>query len=228
MAGQQIMESPAWRAGMPLARAQRLAARTGGTSAATPRAYLALGILSVAAIIGLGAAQGIPPAAGPADATPLPAPVAGVPAPTEEAPAPPAATIVAAADPASGLVQVAADPAEGTVQAAAGPVVIAAPAATMAGCVGAIDGRVGLLRASAGTGWSAQRDGVLELLQSALDCRDARLEIAGSLELLGSDLADLRVRWNAAERALNLAVVDRTATPPAAVAEGDAIEFVIR
>ncbi len=208
MASQGQIEATAWRAGLPLARAQRLAARTGSTSAGGPRAFLALGILSAGAIFAYGAMRPVGPAAVPA-------------------------VFVAAADAAGSAAGAAASAAgeRAAPAAALAPVEVAAPAA-MPACISTIEAQLDVLRAAAaGTGWSSQQQNVSKLVQDTLDCSDAKLQIDGSLELIGSGLADLRVRWDRADWTLNLAMIELSAAPAATdggVADGQAIEFVIR
>lgn len=197
------------RAGLPLARAQRLAAKVDRQSAAAPRAFLILGFLTVATI---GAAAVFP--------------VGGIDFGSflnaEKAEAVPEATAVS---------QVANDiQAEANVDT---PVIIDdlnVPVATA--CVQAIESQLAKLQTVALTKEQpADYRQVGVLVQNAFDCSDASLKIDGSLELLGTGMANLRVQWNRVDRALHLSMIDQSATAPVAdpaVAEGRAIEFVLR
>lgn len=78
-------------------------------------------------------------------------------------------------------------------------------------CVAVIETNLDALEVRSATSedvpWSFKQDEVTKLVQSVLDCPEARFEVNGSLELLELGLSDLEVRWNQAERYLALRTV---------------------
>lgn len=100
-------------------------------------------------------------------------------------------------------------------------------------CVARVEARLADLHATAQTeeARAARQDGLSRLVQATLDCRAAGLEIEGSLELAEMGLADIRVTWQRDSSRLRLTVVDDVPAGGAQVAfseDGLPVEFVIR
>ncbi|MEO1678364.1 MAG: hypothetical protein AAFU80_09420 [Pseudomonadota bacterium] len=100
-------------------------------------------------------------------------------------------------------------------------------------CVQSIEDKVASLRSatSGDDAWAAQQGNVAALVQATLDCSHAQLEIAGSLELLGTDLADLRISWDREDWNLDLAMIDglgQLEAGPDPASDATTIQFVIR
>jgi hypothetical protein len=244
MAGSRKTELPVGtRAGMTVARARRLAARTGESRSRTSQVYAVIGAVVVAGMAAygiLGAGQqgtdadlvvaAVGSAAEPAASTKtdnaaatanapetmavtlapeVNAPEATAPMPTE------LATAATSLEPATEVQPV--DRAS----------------ISTAECINRVEGMLKTLHAAVSTdeSWAKQQQGVTELVQATLDCEDAGFQIAGSLELLGSGLADLKVAWDRDQKVLALAMIDRselTVTETSAVLDENTIQFVIR
>lgn len=234
----QIDGAPGRRAGMPLARAQRLVEHTNEARGGMSKAIVGLGIVSVGTLIGVGLMEGersgANAAVGDAAIASAPQPAApGTPPVEQEA----IATLPAApeADP---LPMSAPDPApssqsEGTVVASLEEPAVAAIEPSGPYCIQVIETQLLDLRASAANdaAWDAKQDDVAQLVQSALDCREAGLEITGSLELIDTPVADLKVTWDRDAWSLALVMIDSaepTDPTPSESDSGRSIEFVVR
>jgi hypothetical protein len=134
------------------------------------------------------------------------------------------------------------NPKPSTTDVAPAPVAVAADASVKAPpetakasatCVDKIEEMLVNLRTSAETdeSWSTQQEELTGLVQATLDCEGAGFRVAGSLELVGSGLADLKVHWDRNSKVLDLAMIDRvegSAAKQPAQPDDKAIEFVIR
>lgn len=99
-------------------------------------------------------------------------------------------------------------------------------------CVGRIENQLRVLAGPTASpdGGAEPSDQLSSLVQSTLDCREAGLEIQGSLELVTAGIADLRVRWDRDTSRLYLSVIDprEAAETQAAYAEdGLPVTFVV-
>lgn len=242
MAKRKAQSAAGQRAGMPLARAKRLAEQTNKVSFGAPWVYTTVGLVAVAGLVGYGLIGGttFAPATGANVASASVTPRAlSTPAPAgTDAPAP----TVAATEPQADMPAfAAADPVDPDIEAEA--VAAAEPAATTPetefvpvaapGCIANIEEQLLALSSLAASGDPTEADqGALSsLVQSTLDCTDAQLKIAGSLELFGSGLADLRVQWDRTDWSLDLAMIDSAfwSENDQAVTANDArVEFVVR
>ena len=199
------------RAGVPLARAHRLASQAEKTSKDRSWVLSFLGLATVGALVAYGIYGQSVPSASAAEVRPQAVqPVVAASAPD---PAPDAAPEVTAAQ-----------------IAPLAPVVEASASAPV--CINTIQTKVEALQVSVMIDTdAAHQDAVAELLQSTLDCESATLRIEGSLELFGSGLAALRVRWDSDVQRLDLAMIDTSAAAtdlPVPEAGTQTIEFVIR
>jgi hypothetical protein len=244
MASSRKTELPAGtRAGMTVARAQRLAAKTGEGRSRGPQVYAVIGaavVVGMAAYGILGAGQQgsnaelAVAAVGPA-VDPVVAPQIEASAATTDAPetvavnlAPEVSAPEAPAPMPTGVVATATDLDAAT---EARPTDLASASTTE--CINRVEGMLKTLHASVSTdeSWAKQQQGVTDLVQATLDCEDAGFQVAGSLELLGSGLADLKVAWDRDQKVLALAMIDRsdlTVTETTAVLDENTIQFVIR
>jgi hypothetical protein len=228
------------RAGMSMARAERLVAKTQTRANKSSRVFVALGLATVAGMTAYGVlgAKGNGPAQGmQAYAASEPdVAIAPVPATVEMSAQPtlPAGTaeveatlaMVRDADLAGADVPVDAIP-------ETSPPAPAENTIASAECVDVIEGLLVSLRTSAAAdgSWTTQQDGLTRLVQATLDCEGAGFRIAGSLELVGSGIADLKVHWDREGKVLDLAMIDRTegsVVEEAAVLDDTSIQFVIR
>ncbi|MGL4237588.1 hypothetical protein [Tabrizicola sp.] len=220
------------RAGMPLARAERLAAKTETRSSASPRFYAALGFAAIAGLVGYGVVQnghdaGMPELALAVAKTDAAAPAAAM---SPEAPV----SLATAASPIEAMptTEASAAPSEALPMVASAAEPSTAVAAS-ASCLDTIEGLLASLQSAAATDgrWATQQDGLGKLVQATLDCEEADFRVAGSIELAGSGLADLKIRWDRESKVLDLAMIDSFAEPPTqepASSDDQAIEFVIR
>lgn len=217
------------RAGVSLARAQRLAGKTSTADSVAPRLYVGVGALAIVGLVGYGIYEGTQASAAP-DSNLIASISTGTPA---DVTAPIAGA--ASSAPAYALVE----GAEAVVSPTSAPVPDAPVAqpreivAAVPGCVETIERKIDVIRSAAAgeNDWNVQQENVTALVQATLDCSDAQLEIAGSLELLGTDLADLRIRWDREDWNLDLAMIDGADLPgeeAAADPEAKTIQFVIR
>lgn len=205
------------RAGLPLARAQRLAAEADSRARKGKANVLyGIGVLGVAALVGAGMMSreaGFETTANASEQTRAEEPiVAAAPSQPETLPVP-----KAVAQP----------------ESQTAPVVPASISVdrTQPQCVQAIETRLDALYQLGATGKPGVESAIRGLVQTALDCDNTQLRITGSMELIGTGLADVRVRWGRADWLLDLAMVetaDRQATPPAAIINDSSVEFVIR
>lgn len=227
------------RAGVSLARAQRLAGKTNAADSTSPRIYVGLGVAAIAGLVGYGLYAPNDASASllsqtdtgfePQIAAPVPGPAASASnvADLTDAPAPNA---VRSPDTEPFRTASLGETSNAPQPSALAPreIVVAVP-----DCVRSIDERVEMLRSTASENddWSEQQDNVTALVQATLDCSHAQLEIAGSLELLGTDLADLRIRWNRDDWNLDLAMIDsfsQSEAGPDPASDPSTIQFVIR
>lgn len=222
------------RAGLPLARAQRLAAET-ERRAGKGRAgvYGAVGVLSVAGLVVFGLMSD---ASNDRSAAVTPS-VASVAPPLVAEPRQSASTaaVIPSESTPTPQVPVASSTARDTVSGAAEPMrLTSVPVnASNPACVQAVETRLSALYqvSDKGNEWAGLEEAIGNLVQAALDCDDAQLRITGSMELAGTDLADIRVAWEREDWLLDLEMVDfadRTAALPAAKINEERIEFVIR
>jgi len=242
--------APGKRAGLPLARARRLAENAESKMGRGPSVVVATGLLSVAAIVAVGVMPGntarnldIDSVAAVTDQASVPAPNSSrrpvqrpeitaevtTPKPAETADQ---ATEIPANPTAQAPVTVSVDPPAQPV-----PEVEAAVEANSTStdpyCIQMIRAKVVSLQADthAGSGWDSHQHNVSQLVQSTLDCSHAGLQVTGSLELAGTGIADLRVRWNLDSWTLDLAVVDSNTPEADLQLAGDpdqSIEFVVQ
>jgi hypothetical protein len=232
------------RAGMSMARAERLVARTQTRGSKSSQAFIAMGIAAVAGMTAYGVISGkmqqrneevmVFAAAEAASVAVTPAPSTAVQGGTK--------TAVQSSAPIVGSEQTDAPVAAGasteTVAFATEPgttaeAVTAQSETASPGCVDKIEGLLVSMRSAATQdgSWASQQEGLTKLVQTTLDCESAGFRVAGSLELVGSGLADLKVHWDREGKVLDLAMIDRTSAPTVEVtpvSDDSSIEFVIR
>ncbi len=211
------------RAGLPLARAQRLTAETqkrarrGGTGV-----LYGIGIFSVAGLVGFGVMTG---------QAPDPVQVASLQTSASDAAFDAPTTITASDTVVDAIASVADAPNEFVPEA---PVTTSIPIdQNDPACVRSVETRLNSLHEMAVTDvhWSRQQDALSNLVQAALDCSETRLKIVGSIELIGTDMADVRVRWDRNNWTLDLNMIDNIEQQSALASPGiteQAVEFVIR
>jgi hypothetical protein len=232
------------RAGMSIARAERLVARTQTRGSKSSQAFVALGLAAVAGMTAYGVISGSTQQRG-EDVMVFAAAEAGSAASTVA----PSVELTADAKPAvqssAPVVESAQANAPAASVASTEVVTLAAETGTTAaastaqsdtasaGCVDTIEGLLVSMQSAATQdgSWASQQEGLTQLVQTTLDCESAGFRVAGSLELVGSGLADLKVHWDREGKVLDLAMIDRTNAPTADVApasDDSSIEFVIR
>lgn len=215
------------RAGLPLARAQRLAVET-KEAAHKGSAGLLYGVslLGVSALVGFGLVteQDSAPASVAANQTTLPE------QPFIESP-----IGYAIADSAVGAAKIAtASVSQLEPVAAVEPQTVFLPVdSSHPACVQSVEARLNTLHKAtlSEAHWSKQQSALSDLVQSALDCNEARLKIRGSIELIGTNMADVSVRWDRNSWTLDLNMIDNIEEQAALTTPGitdDAVEFVIR
>ncbi|MBM7069851.1 hypothetical protein [Actibacterium sp. 188UL27-1] len=194
------------RAGVPLARANRLAEKTAGKAA--PRGmWLLAATLSGAVAIAIVAFGFL------ASDNASPTTVTEVTSPAKAA----AAVSSVAASKDTDVQPDQAPPAEGTAQARVErpPTVKAEPQIFRAACVTAIEANLLALKEksqiAASTPWPNKQDEIGTLIQYVLDCPDSSIDMVGSMELIGSGLADLLISWDRFAFTLELRTVPRNA-----------------
>lgn len=239
----QMDGAPGKRAGLPLARANRLAESAEAKKGRGPTFIVATGLLTVAAIVSLGVTPGntaldkffnISDSSGAA--------------PVLDVSKRPIARAEPVAEPAPVMEQTTAAAVEAPVETASVVEAIEPPAESakegrllaMVGdnsndpyCIQRIESRLVSLHAATRSGpeWNNRVNDVSQLVQTTLDCSHAGLQVIGSLELAGTGIADLRVSWNLETWTLDLAVVDSTnrdADLQVASASDQSIEFVVQ
>jgi len=172
------------RAGLPLARAQRLN-RQSGAAKKNGRAILfavAAGVVFAGGVVAV--------LSGGPDAMPQTAPVEVASTTNADVEEPTAPEAVQFTKPV-------------TVTYGAAPVVASS-------CLGRLEralGDVYDLRGAENT-WPAKQEGLRSLLQTGLGCDDARVEMSGNFEIARGDLGSVSVKWNPVNRVLRLTVVD--------------------
>ncbi|MEM9973940.1 MAG: hypothetical protein AAF771_07135 [Pseudomonadota bacterium] len=257
MSGKHVTKTAAaQRAGVPLARAQRLAKATKSASFGTPWVYTAIGLLSAAGLAGYGVIAGSGATSRPAG-TVTTAELANEQVPNSSGALASLsdgaargfsdlASETGAAVPSPGLNTIAnVDAREVDTGSSTAPSSQLAPPAevvrvstvfepvTGPSCIAEVERNIlGLSNLmDVDEPLEEQKGALAALVQSTLDCQDARLQIAGSLELFGSGLADLRVHWDRSGWNLDLAMVDSTFGPSGAQsmkADDALVEFVVR
>ncbi len=98
-------------------------------------------------------------------------------------------------------------------------------------CIRMIDPHLGALTSDVdgGAPWTELKDDLGRLVQNALDCPEAGVQIVGSLSLAATDIADMRLRWDRAENSLELATVARNGSErPNPQTNTQVIELVLR
>ena len=77
--------------------------------------------------------------------------------------------------------------------------------------------------------WMDMQDDIGRLVQTALDCPASGVQILGSLDLAATDIADMRLRWDRDAYVLELATVaSGTLDAPATSVDGQAVEILFR
>ncbi|SFS15312.1 hypothetical protein [Yoonia litorea] len=223
------------RAGVPLARAQRLAKQAEARSANRKSAAPAVvGILAVT-LLGIGGyfySSGAPSAAaalGDAQEGGAVSPIIQEPENTQAValndtavPEPVAAPF--ATEPATAVVA----PAIQTVPERQ----VFAPRPVLPPCVNAVERHLtNLYRADVtGTQWDTKRQHIRDTVQAVLDCELATFTLDGDFDLAATALADLQVSWNRSAASLSLAVIESTGnkvTPAVLTEDGQPIAFLV-
>ncbi|MFP7675470.1 hypothetical protein ACG74X_19140 [Marivita sp. S0852] len=229
------------RAGVPLARSQRLAKRAGEETGRGAPVLITLTVASAIAIGGAGYFYGQPGEAGIPKTEQMAEMVAAI--------APPVATPIdtplffadavedAPADVELAAVDLSAPDMEALIQPeVAEPITAQAisytPPAGLAPCVARIEDRLNALHgvANVSTDWDTKRDSIRVMAQATLDCDMARMQLDGDIELAASGFASLRVEWDRDDAALNLKIVDSVSQDAQVVAYSDdglPVEFLI-
>ncbi|MEM6741428.1 MAG: hypothetical protein AAF646_15055 [Pseudomonadota bacterium] len=237
----QLSGGTSARAGVPLARAQRLAA---ATDAPQRKSVLPAVLVATALVALLGGAVMV---AGPTLTPSASPPTAAADATVPTTSAPKMASIGApAAAPAPALPPLVDAPR--TAPIVASPENARLPAAPAAleladlkpleqaqpqTCLERVENRLVELQSIIGAPSMdlVPKDALSGLMQASLDCPGVGLEIDGSLELASSDFADVLVLWNPDAPQLLLSVIDRSATEdlqPIFTENGVPTEFVVR
>ncbi|NNE89049.1 MAG: hypothetical protein HKN27_13320 [Silicimonas sp.] len=102
----------------------------------------------------------------------------------------------------------------------------------LAPCLASIEFRLRLLQTANANNepWSAKKDYIQSVAQSVLDCDQATIQLDGAVELAASDFADLRVRWDRNAAVLDLTIVDSVPADMYQVAfsdDGQPVEFLV-
>jgi hypothetical protein len=107
-----------------------------------------------------------------------------------------------------------------------------APRPVLAPCVRTIEQRLQSLYDvdDQNAEWDVKRRHIRDAVQSVLDCDQATFEVTGDFELASSDLADLQVVWDRSAANLKLTIVD--SIPPSAdqavyTGDGQPIVFLV-
>ncbi|PJI91532.1 hypothetical protein BC777_0361 [Yoonia maricola] len=215
------------RAGVPLARAQRLAEKADAKSR-SDKSFLPL----ISAILGLAvlgtagyfySGSGVSPAV---DAAKV--------------------SVVSSADTADQSAVLNASPLEETVErtvaavpekpeavvANVDPTAPLAPRPALAPCVQSVEQQLFSLHNANDQGavWDVKRQHIRDAVQSVLDCDVASFDLTGDFELAASDLADLQINWDRSAANLKLTVVDSVAPAAQDVAytdDGQPIAFIV-
>ncbi|WP_299890466.1 hypothetical protein [uncultured Ruegeria sp.] len=244
----QMDGAPGKRAGLPLARANRLAETAEAKRGRAPSMIVATGLLTVAAIVSVGVmpantalSTAFDALHGEAVSTSLETPKRPKQRPhntVENTPLNPETVTETAATPSATDMDLLPDviaktepPAQPVLEEPVQVVASINPAAPY--CIQMIQSRVAALHyvTQTASDWDSRQQDVSRLVQSTLDCSQAGLQIAGSLELAGTGIADLRVRWNLETWTLHLAVVDSAYSESGVQLAGvsdQSIEFVVQ
>lgn len=215
------------RAGLPLARAQRLAAETQKRAGKGSASLLyGLALLGVSGLVGFGlfTEQSSVPSSVVATQTALPE------QPLIASPTAPAMAEVSV--PVAEIVSAAVKPLE--MEKSAEPQAVSLPInSSHPACVQSVETRLNILHETtvSNAHWSKQQSTLSDLVQSVLDCNETRLKIRGSMELIGTDMADVRVRWDLKNWTLDLNMIDNIEQHPALSTSDTTdgtVEFVIR
>lgn len=190
------------RAGVPLARAQRLAQKADAKNQQSGSRLPLVGLFVVVALLG-GAGfyyTEMPQEPAPVVATTAPAPVAAAVAQINDD--------VVAIDTGVATQEQSTDVAAGLDQT---PVL--APRPVLAPCVRTIEQRLLSLHDADNQNmeWNVKRQRIRDTVQSVLDCELADFDLTGDFELASSDLADLQVVWDRSAANLKLTIVDSIA-----------------
>ena len=205
------------RAGVPLARAQRLKKQANANKSG--RGPL-IGV-GVALLAGLAAFAALGPG-------------------TE-----PEATVTAAVEqpeaPVTAAVEQPVEPAEAPARAAAiATEPVLSPAATsvprdtaLPRCIAGIETQLNDVFAQRGDdhAWPVKQQGLSSLVQAGLNCELAMVEMIGSFDVAQSELGSVHVKWNRDTRALRIAVVDsntRANYPPIMDENDRPIAFIVK
>ena len=193
----QIQEGARNRAGMPLARAQRLTDRAGETQRKPKSPWIFAAILAVAV-----AGGGIYVLIEQAQLRDIPADAAtSIAAPTVPA------TIEPTQSPASS---------QSTTGTTATGGTALAPRPALSRCMAQIESHLTALQTASATAqpWDTKRTHIRSAAQTALNCDTAGVTFEGDFELAASDFADLQVTWDRATGRLAFTIVD--SVPPGA------------
>lgn len=216
------------RAGVPLARAQRLnekatAQADRGPSTALPVAISGIALIGVLAFFTMGQSSS------PSDVSVTP--VGAVKATAQELPQDPTPEIAPAPlETASVAVPDVMRFASAVDAAAEAPAQSARP--RLAPCIETIEVTLRRLEAvnAQGLDWEAKQLHIQDMAQAGLNCHLAIVQLDGDVELAKSDLADLRVRWDRDSAVLELTIVDSFGDDLHKVAytdDGQPIEFIV-
>ncbi|MEL6839821.1 MAG: hypothetical protein AAFP85_11060 [Pseudomonadota bacterium] len=218
----QIEDGARNRAGMPLARAQRLSDKAASKERSTSSSTL-LVVLAIVATIGGGvvfvnssaqapeaAVQDITIAALPQVTGDTNAVISDVQTASAETPPPTQAPVDITEEPAPSF----------------------APRPTLSPCFERVEDHLtALYRADIQSlAWEVKRDRIRAAAQTALNCEGAGVSFAGDFELTATDFADLRVQWDRTAGHLAFTIVDSMAPEASDVVltdDGQPIAFIV-
>ncbi len=224
----QIDGTARGRAGVPLARAQRLAQKAdaktqkGGSGLPLVSLLLAVAVLGGAGYFYSGTIQEPAPLVSVAAPEPAPAAVANPEAEVVQASSGDAVAEpdIEVSTPSTELVALFEDAPQ------------LAPRPVLPPCVRTVEERLlGLYNTnSQNAEWDVKRQLVRDAVQSVLDCDQASFGVVGDFELASSDLADLQVNWDRSAANLTLTVVDSvvpSADQAVYTTDGQPITFIV-
>lgn len=205
------------RAGLPLARAQRLHAQTARIGRFSALRTTAVSLVAIGAVVVFGA---------------FPAASARV------------QSVILAASNGTPLAQLAGDLVQPLPQDAPTEVASAEPVVTediapeailfdanadAPACIVGIEQALADMVSRADASWSDNQETIDAIVQRGVDCPQAGVRIAGSLELAQTGFADLRLQWDRATWVINLTTVDPTLSSPDDIIVTDrSLEIVFR